>query len=220
MHWILTHWGRASIERRAFALTTTNRMDFMRIEYIELRAILILLGTLAAAGCAATMAEIPTPDGNVLVVEGRGTKSMVAQKCLSADTIKKLISSEIPPAFQGQSCYWVALLSADSTDISKAISAFIDAKQEFDDKLSDIVAPGAVKPSEAKKAEPAKAEVIDAATAFLADSLVDDSRTLTLKAKRIPADQRAAVLAHVVQISGSITDSDLKTKIETALAAP
>jgi hypothetical protein len=103
------------------------------------RCCVLATGLVGSAGaCATTMAEVPTFDHNVLVVRGYGTKAMVAQKCLTADTIKQLITTDIPESAKNPSCYWVALISSDSSDISRAVTGFIRAKDEFDDNVAGL----------------------------------------------------------------------------------
>jgi len=100
------------------------------------------LGLLLLLGCSSILAEVPLSDGNTLVISGSGTKSNVAQKCLRADAIQKLTSSDIPDDVPKQTCYWVLLASTDSSDISKAITAFIQADDEFQRKIKAVAAPG------------------------------------------------------------------------------
>jgi hypothetical protein len=194
-------------------------MGFAISSVDKLRSIGVCL-MMAMCGCATTMAEIPTSDHNVLVIRGYGSKSMVAQKCLTAETIKQLISTEIPQSAAGKPCYWVALISSDSTDISKAVTAFIRAKDEFDDKVLGLAAPSAQKATDMKKAAPEKSNAVDAASSILAAAVTEDTGKLVTQTSKLRTDEKVEVKSELKKLRAGVTDDALGKKLDAVLAAP
>jgi len=98
---------------------------------------LLALGVVSL-GCVHVMATTPLSDGNVLNVEGRGSKASAELMCLSADAIEKLTGSKIDPHATPASCYTVVIVTSDSSSISAAVTAFVSAESEFKDDIAGI----------------------------------------------------------------------------------
>ncbi len=140
---------------------------------------------------------------------------MVSQKCLTADTIKSLTNSEIPPSVEKKTCYWVQMISSDSTDISKAVESFIRANDEFDNKIKNMAVPKRARgesPNGSRSANLA-AQIIAAA------ALEDDVDKLVAKASNLSEDDRAAAKKELALMRTGITDEDLLQKIDAVIAA-
>lgn len=129
-------------------------------------------------GCSHTMAEVPLADGNVLVIEGYGTKSSVQLTCLSEDAIQQLIGTQIPDGIEAQSCFQVAVASSNSSDISKAISSFVAADAEFGKMIQGT-----------KASSPTTLSVLAGPDARTATGIVERiARGITLNAALDPKD--------------------------------
>jgi hypothetical protein len=98
------------------------------------------LALVVITGCG-TMGTARMSDGNEFVIEGSGAQSSISMKCLTLQEIRELTASGVDPSAPPATCYWVALITASSSSISKAVSAYVTRESELNDKVASIVAP-------------------------------------------------------------------------------
>ena len=180
---------------------------------------LLGLFALANTGCASAMAEVPLSDGNMLVISGYGTKAKVSQLCLSEQTIKQLTNSSIPPDVPKSTCYWVQLVSTDSTDVSKAITAFIRADNEFTSKVAGLItttAPPAAAPSSLVEPPPAGAEI---ANKILTAAVSQPQDQVVADAKNLAAAEKPQIKAELAKLRVGVSDAVIQKKLDAVLGA-
>ncbi|MFA4829316.1 MAG: hypothetical protein WC855_11510 [Thermodesulfovibrionales bacterium] len=167
------------------------------------------------------MAEITLSDGNTLVISGYGTKSRVSQKCLRADVIQQLTNSNIPDDVKKQTCYWVLLASTDSSDISKAVTEFIRADDEFQKKIQALAAPEKTEPlrgpaSLQPTTEPTKPEK-EIAVRLLTSAVLLSQEQLVSEAKNLPDAQKPAVKTEIGKLVKNVKDAEIKNKLDAVI---
>jgi len=122
------------------------------------RALSILAVAVIVSGCGHTLGQATLTDGNVLLVQGQGSDVSTQVQCLTPDTITKLTGSNISPGAPKQDCYTVVSISAKSSNISNAITQYVQQSTQLQAQGSLIAS------AVAGKAAPAAAAV-SAATA-------------------------------------------------------
>ena len=172
---------------------------------------------LVLAGCSHTMGEVPLSDGNILVIEGYGTKSSVQLSCLDKDAIEQLISTKIPDGVTAQSCYQVAVATSDSSDISKAVASFVSADNEFGNMLSSGKT---LDPSNrAIEAQRKRAPEEKIAFAIVASAALDSDADFTSKlqgsvAMIVKGDKAVTILQQAQQTAKT---DDIKNRLQKAI---
>jgi hypothetical protein len=100
---------------------------------------------LLLSGCTHTMATAPFSDGTVVYLDGYGATSQVSLTCLSENQINQLTGGNTPPTAPKALCYEVAVITTKSSQISNAITAYLQANQNLTAQASAGV--GAATPS-------------------------------------------------------------------------
>lgn len=118
--------------------------------------------------CATVLAEVQLADGNILVVEGVGVKSSVQLSCLRKDAIEQIVLTQIPPT-EKPGCKQVVIVSASSSEVSKAIAAFVSADIEFSKTVSGDKSTTASKSEQDSSLAVARGIVLSSAVASDAD---------------------------------------------------
>jgi len=170
---------------------------------------------LALGACSQAQGRAPLGDGNEITIEGRGTKTSISVKCLTEAEIKQLTGSRIDPLVPKASCYTVAFVAAESSSISKAITAYARAESEMNDTIADSITGG-----RAPRVSSAGGEL---AKKIVSESLTKDARVVEQGARetmrRLDDKTKREARATLQAISATATDPLAKARIDAALAA-
>ncbi len=165
--------------------------------------------------CSSTMGETSLSDGNKLVVVGSGVKSEVSVKCLTAAQIMQLTGSGIDPAAKPASCYTVVFVSASSSSISKAITAYVNAESELSEKVTATVA--------AKTPPPANEATSEIADKIVADAVAqtgsDDEFSKRVTGVQLSDALRTTVTARLRAVASTTTDEPTRARLNHAATA-
>jgi hypothetical protein len=115
----------------------------------------------------------------------------------------------------------VQIVSTDSSDISKAVTEFIRADNEFQQKinlLASATPPAPATPTgDSASAKNAATEVADQ---VVRAAVVKPADQVLVEAKNIPLEQKAAVMDRLRAVRDSSKSQELKTKLNLLIESP
>jgi hypothetical protein len=176
---------------------------------------LLFVGIVA---CSHTQGRLPLGDGNELAIEGRGTKANLSMKCLTENQIKQLTGSMISPTVEKASCYTVIFVSADSSAISKAITAYARADNELNDDVAAAVTGGKVPASTSVGGEIAKKIVSETVVSNTKDTKIIEADVRGI-VQHLDEKNKTELKATLQAISVNAIDPVVKTRVDAALSA-
>jgi hypothetical protein len=164
-------------------------------------------------GCSHVMGRTTLTDGNVLEVEGYGTSASLDVKCLSEVQIKQLTGSLVDPTVPRSTCYTVIFITSRSSQISRAITSYVNAESELAAKVAEIAAPNAPPISSAdpvaQLANKLAAEVIDRPGAEIEQEVAGLSENLTTELK-------AALKARLAELAKAAEATSVQNNFRVA----
>lgn len=189
------------------------------------------IATTILSGCASINAEAPIGKGYKFQMESIGSKAELTSHCLTPEQIKVISLGQIPPDAPKLSCYQVYFLSSSGSSVTGAMHEFLNARDEFDLILAEILK--ATSPKDAAQKIPPTATinnkqdinasnsvVTDVTSAILQDALSKEPQEVIERSKavsqQLSEDQSKEVIKILSEVKETTNLEEVKENIDAA----